>query len=125
MTRYTDLNKDFGLSFKNSKVTVEDITVIKKNLERLFNTGKGEVPFNRNYGTSLKSLLFENNLDPSEVSMFLYMDITECEPRVDLSPVDINITKLDVNTYNVDVTFRIPDLNNVIASVSSTIIRDR
>ena len=98
MAKYTDLNTFFTTSNEKPSPVLEGIDDIKQGLERLFMVGKGEVPFNRNYGTTLKSLLFENNVDVEDVKMFLYMDITDFEPRVQLSPADISIVKVNNNS---------------------------
>ena len=84
-------------------------------------TPKGSVPFNREYGTTLYSLLFENNVDPADIVAFIYADIEDNEPRVELSPADIYIYKTDRNTYEVNVTFTVPSLNNVSSSVSTKV----
>lgn len=123
MSTYKDLNALYNSNVYNSKSVVSDLEDIKNGLIRLFTTGKGEVPYNRNYGTTLKSLLFENNVDASDVRMFLYMDITSFEPRVTLNPADIIITKQDNNTYLVKCTFRVPGLNSVSDSIQSIITR--
>lgn len=123
MSTYKDLNTLYNSNVYNSKSVVSDLEDIKNGLMRLFTTGKGEVPYNRNYGTTLKSLLFENNVDASDVRMFLYMDITSFEPRVTLNPADIIITKQDNNTYLVKCTFRVPGLNSVSDSIQSIITR--
>ena len=123
MSTYKDLNTLYKSKVYNSKSVVIDLEDIKNGLMRLFTTGKGEVPYNRNYGTTLKSLLFENNVDASDVRMFLYMDITSFEPRVTLNPADIIITKQDNNTYLVKCTFRVPGLNSVSDSIQSIITR--
>lgn len=80
-------------------------------------TPKGSVAFNRDYGSNLYSLLFENNVDPSDIATFLYADIEDFEPRVELNPADIYIYKTDRNSYEVNVTFRVPSLNNISSSV--------
>lgn len=121
MPKYTDLNTSFRKSIVDNESILTDLQLIKKNIERLFLTTKGEVPFNRNYGTSLYSLLFENNVDPSDIRMFLYMDITTFEPRVSLNPADIEITKKDRNTYLVTCTFSVPSLNGAMSSVQSVL----
>ena len=111
MTKYADLNTFFNNSNEKTNPVLEDLNDIKQGLERLFTVGKGEVPFNRNYGTTLKSLLFENNVDTEDIKMFLYMDITDFEPRVELSPTDINIIQIDNNTFQVTCNFVVPGLN--------------
>ena len=107
MATYIDLNADFRTSTNQSNVLITDIQNVKSSLERLLLTGKGEVPFNRNYGTTLKSLLFETNIDPADICNYLYMDITTWEPRVSLNPADIVINQIDNHTYQVQCTFTV------------------
>lgn len=121
MTTYSDLNTKFNTSNAELNSVIYDLNAIKQNLERLLMTPKGTVPFNREYGTNLYSLLFENNVDPADIVVFLYADIDENEPRVSLSPADIQIYKIDRNSYEVNVTFTVPSLNNVSSSVITTI----
>lgn len=121
MTTYSDLNTKFNTSNGEKSSVLYDLKAIRQNIERLLTTPKGSVPFNRNYGTNLYSLLFENNVDPADIVVFLYADIDECEPRVQLSPADIQIYKTDVNSYEVNVTFSVPSLNNITSSVMTTI----
>lgn len=121
MARYTDLNTFFTTSDERTAPSLENIEDIKQGLERLFTVGKGEVPFNRNYGTSLKSLLFENNVDPEDIKMFLYMDITDFEPRVELSPTDIQINRTDNNSFEVTCKFRVPGLNDKVSTATAVI----
>lgn len=117
MTTYSDLNTKFNTSNAELNTIVYDLNAIKQNIERLLMTPKGSVPFNREYGSNLYSLLFENNVDPADIIAFLYADIEENEPRVELSPADINIYKTDRNSYEVNVTFTVPSLNNITTSV--------
>lgn len=123
MSTYQDINTSFNGNTYDSPIAISDLEDIKLGLERLFTVGKGEVPFNRNYGTTIKSLLFENNLDPSDVRMFLYMDVTTFEPRIILNPADITIEKIDNNSYLVSCVFRVPGLNNVSSVAKSILAR--
>ena len=124
MARYTDLNTFFTNSNDRQTPVLKDIEDIKQALERLFTVGKGEVPFNREYGTTLKSLLFENGTDPEDIKMFLYMDITDFEPRVELSPTDIKITQIDSNSYQVVCNFRVPGLNDKVSTATAIITNE-
>lgn len=123
MVNYTDLNTSYRDTPANNMSVVYDLEDIKQSIKRLFTTGKGEVPFNRDYGTTLKSLLFENNVDPNDVAVFLYMDITTWEPRVTLSPADVVIEKQDAHTFLVSCAFRVPGLNSVASSVQTVLTR--
>lgn len=121
MATYIDLNAEFKTTPVESNVLITDIQNVKDSLERLLLTGKGEVPFNRNYGTNLKSLLFENNIDPADICNYLYMDITTWEPRVSLNPADIIINRVDNNTYQVKCTFTVLGVNGNPQTVTETI----
>ena len=118
---YNDLNTKFKNTYNEVDVTVSDIASVRRGLERLLNTPKGHNPFNREYGCSLYNLLFENNLDTSTVQTFLYMDITNWEPRIDLGLSDILIEKIDNNTYQVTCNFR---LNNIPSGVTTIIAKE-
>lgn len=124
MPKYCDLNSAFKTNYANNKSTITDIEDVRKSLERLFMTGKGEVPFNREYGTNLKTLLFENNVDASDIRMFLYMDIQTWEPRVSLNPADLSIEKVNEHMYVVYCNFTVPTLNNASGSLQTTLTDD-
>lgn len=111
MATYTDLNANFMTNAANTNGVTTDIETVKNSLERLLTTGKGEVPFNREYGTTLKSLLFEVNLDPADICNYLYMDITTWEPRVRLNPADIEIRQVDRNSFLVTCVFTVLGVN--------------
>lgn len=118
---YEDLNSKYYNSTADTNPTVADLNSVKQGLERLLRTPKGHDPFNREYGSSLYSLLFENLVHPDDISMFLYMDITTWEPRLELSPMDIDIVKIDNNTYKVTCQFV---YKNIASGVSTTILRE-
>jgi len=121
MTTYSDLNTKFNTSNAELNSIVYDLNAIKQNIERLLTTPKGTVPFNRDYGTNLYSLLFENNVEPADIVAFLYVDIEQNEPRVSLSPADIHVYRVDMNSYEVNVVFSVPSLNNITSSISTRV----
>lgn len=117
---YIDLNVSFAAG-SNEFVYVEDTKDIVKSLQRLFNTKIGSVPFNRSYGSSVWNLLFENGLENYQVSTLIYQEIQTFEPRVKLSPADVAIKKTDEHTYELDILFLVPSLNNLTGQITSTI----
>lgn len=118
---YEDLNTSYLDSNSETDPTVANLNAVKKGLERLLNTPKGHNPFNREYGSSLYNLLFENNVAISDIQMFLYMDITNWEPRLDINPSDIQIVQIDHYTYKVTCTF---SLNGYVATISTLISKE-
>lgn len=118
---YIDLNVNF-YNRSDELAYVENTKAIVQSLTRLFNTRIGSVPFNRSYGSSLWNLLFENGeLETYQISVLIFQEIQLWEPRVSLSPNDIQIIKMDEHTYEIQVVFRIPTLNNTVGKITSTI----
>lgn len=121
MSSYTDLNTKFKNTINETSVIVSDISSVKIGLERLLTTPKGHNPFNREYGSSLYDLLFETNVDIATIQMFLYMDITNWEPRIKITPNTISVRKLDNNTYQIACNF---EYNNISSTASAIVARE-
>ena len=117
---YIDLNVTFAAG-SNEFVYVEDTKDIAKSLDRLFNTRIGSVPFNRSYGSSLWNLLFENGLETYQIATLIYQEIQTLEPRVKLTPANVSLEKIDEHTYQIEVLFTVPSLNNLTGQITSTI----
>lgn len=119
--QFSDLNADYMLN--NGQAYVIDMATIKQRLTRLFCTKKGSVPFNRSYGCSLYSLLFENGqaIDIYQVELLIYQDITQWLPEINIRSNGVYISKTSQNSYQVDVTFTVPSLNNEVGNLSQTI----
>lgn len=124
---YEDLNTKFIANTTNNPdeiyPTLNGLKSIKQGLERLLTTPKGHDPFNREYGSSLYNLLFENISSLSAVQMFLYMDITKWEPRVNISPGEIEITQLNNNSYYVSCNFTVNGYE-ISGNISTTISKE-
>lgn len=118
---YIDLNVSF-VAGSNEFVYTEDTKDIAKSLERLFNTKIGSVPFNRSYGSSVWNLLFENGLETYQIATLMSQEIQTFEPRVKLSPADIALIKKDEYTYEINILFSVPSLNNLTGQVNTTIV---
>ena len=52
------------------------------------------------------------------------MDITDFEPRVELSPTDIQINRTDNNSFEVICKFRVPGLNNKVSTATAVITNE-
>ena len=121
MAVYVDLNTKFLPLSNISKAVLKDLENVRDSLERLLSTPKGSVPFNREYGTSLASLLFENTVDYHTVRTFLIMDINKWEPRISINLSDILFDRLDQHTIVVECNFIVPSISGVRGSTSMTL----
>ena len=116
---YVDFNVRYPQGLKPALIV--DLDVIIQSLERLFITRKGSVPFNRSYGTTVWSLLFESKLDLYQIETLIYQDILLWEPRVELISDNVSIKKIDEHTYTLNVFFRVPSLGNIEAGLTTNI----
>lgn len=121
MAVYVDLNTKFLPLSNVSKAVIKDLENVRDSLERLLSTPKGSVPFNREYGTSLLSLLFENTVDYNTVRTFLLMDISEWEPRISINLSDILFKRIDEHTIALECRFIVPAINGIQGSTSMTL----
>ena len=124
---YEDLNTQFTGDLTTGNIeaypVLNGIYSVKQGLQRLLSTPKGSNPFNRNYGSSVYDLLFENMASISTVQMLLYMDITNWEPRISINPGDINIRTIDANTYEISCDF-IMKQYDIPATIKTTLTKE-
>jgi phage baseplate assembly protein W len=117
---YKDINASYTLN--SLPAYLEDMNVIAQSISRLFSTKIGSTPFKRSFGSYLWNLLFENStLDAYQIEMLIYQDISNWEPRIKINPNNVKLTKLDEHTYNINVTFIVPSLNNAVGQYSQQI----
>jgi phage baseplate assembly protein W len=107
---YSDVN----LETPTVTDTVENIESIKQNLITLFTIVRGSLPFRRDLGTNLRSLLFSPMTDEIEFALLseLVTTIENFEPRVS---VDSQMSSVEANkeehTYDVVIAYKIKNLN--------------
>jgi phage baseplate assembly protein W len=105
--------KDLNLGFKKHPVTddvvvTKDEAAIKQAIVSLLLTDIGERPFRPNYGSGLRSFLFEP-LDSATSAMIMSSirdTITRFEPRIQIVSLSSS-ENFDSNGYDVEMTFTI------------------
>tara|TARA_Y100000034_G_scaffold96817_1_gene117989 strand:- start:94 stop:558 length:465 start_codon:yes stop_codon:yes gene_type:complete len=94
---FSSINTDLDINFNKNKFTddiamVKNTHSIKQSLINLILTIPGEKPFNRNFGTPINDLLFEN-FDPMvamQMQFKLRDKISLFEPRIKIEDIIIN-----------------------------------
>lgn len=91
------VNSDIDINFSKNKFTgdvslMKDVYAVRQSLINLILTIPGEKPFNRNFGTRINDLLFENfsPMDNMRLEMELRDAIKLFEPRVRTDDIIIN-----------------------------------
>ena len=105
--------RDVNITFKKHPVT-DDVVVskdnaaIKQSIIRLLLTNRGERLFNSDYGSNIRSFLFEP-LDfgtAAQVKMNIRSTLNEYEPRITVETVAV-IPNFDDNGFDVEMTYQI------------------
>lgn len=105
--------KDLNLGFKKHPVTddvvvTKDEAAIKQAIVSLLLTDRGERPFRPNYGSGLRSFLFEplDSATSAMITSSIRDTITRFEPRIQIVSL-YSFENFDSNGYDVEMTFTI------------------
>ena len=121
---YSDLDLTFNMhpGKKDLLISTGEIAVVRA-LKNLLLTNYYEKPFNPDYGSNIRKLLFEN-LSPitaGVLSKEVEFVINNYEPRVSLQEVSVQ-PLYDYNSYQVTITFYI---NNLVDPYTADFILSR
>jgi len=123
--------KDININFKKHPVTGDlvvskDASAIKQAIVNLLLTNKGERPFNPDYGSNIRSYLFEP-LDygtAAQVEMSIKSTLAEFEPRIDVLSIE-TYPNYDGNSFDVDMTYVIVGSDDPPTAVQLVLNRTR
>ena len=123
--------KDINITFKkhpvtNDLVVSKDASAIKQAIVNLLLNNKGERPFNYNYGSDIRSYLFEP-LDfgtAQQIQSNIEYSISNWEPRIDILELNV-IPNFDDNGFDVELTYVIIGSDNPPTSVEFFLTRTR
>jgi phage baseplate assembly protein W len=109
---YSDLDLTFNPhpAKQDLMITTGEFAVVRA-LKNLLLTNHNEKPFNPNYGSNIRRLLFEplSPMTASALTKEVEFVIKNYEPRVSLEKVNV-IGLPDYNSYQVTITFYIENL---------------
>ena len=108
MAQYTDINLDFEPHPVTGDVVIlKDANAIKRSLRNLVLTNFYEHPYDKDLGTGIRALLFENfdsDAITVAVSERVKFVVARYEPRVEL--IDVIVTDYpDNNAINIEIKF--------------------
>lgn len=106
--QYTDVDINFNRNTFTNDVSIKlNDNSIRQSVMNIILTRQGEKPFDPRFGVGLHDLLFEN-LSPIQKALF-YRDVDSqlsvYEPRVKLSGITWNDSKVDTNELSIVVDF--------------------
>ena len=123
--------KDININFKKHPVTGDlvvskDASAIKQAIVNLLLTNKGERPFNPDYGSNIRSYLFEplDFATAGQIELSIRNTISEFEPRINVLSME-TFPNYDTNSFNVDMTYVIVGSDDPPVQVELVLNRTR
>ena len=123
--------KDINIYFKQHPVTGDlvvskDASAIKQAIVNLLLTNKGERPFNPDYGSNIRSYLFEplDFATAGQIELSIRNTLSEFEPRINVLSME-TFPNYDTNSFNVDMTYVIVGSDNPPVQVEFVLNRTR
>lgn len=124
---YTDVDFAFRANPITGDVSLKrDDQAIKQSVLNILLTNKGERPFDPNFGSNIRSLLFDN-FDPIVGTLLdeeIRRTLRNYEPRIRVESVDINDAS-DRNAIDISVTVEIKSPRQTRTTVDFSIERLR
>ena len=123
--------KDINITFKKHPVTGDlvvskDASAIKQAIVNLLLTNKGERPFKPDYGSDIRSYLFEP-LDygtAAQIELSIKNTIAKFEPRIAVRTME-TYPNYDNNSFDVDMTYVIVGSDDPPTAVQLVLNRTR
>lgn len=115
----TKIYKDIDISFAKNPNTLDiskkiDVAAVKQALKLLINTQYYEKPFNPEFGSNIRSLLFQPfSLETSNrLQDEIKQTINNFEPRVKIESILVD-PNLDTQEYTVEIAFYVVGIQGV------------
>ena len=123
--------KDININFKKHPVTGDlvvskDASAIEQAIVNLLLTNKGERPFNPDYGSNIRSYLFEP-LDygtAAQIELGIKSTLAKFEPRITVRSIEID-PNYDNNSFDVDMIYEIVGSDDPPTAVQLVLNRTR
>ena len=123
--------KDINITFKKHPVTGDivvskDASAIKQAIVNLLLTNKGERPFNPDYGSDIRSYLFEplDFATAGQIDLSIRNTIAEFEPRISILSLE-TYPSYDTNSFNAEMKYVIVGSNDPPVEVELVLNRTR
>ena len=122
--------KDVALSFRANPVT-GDVSLkkneqaVRQSIMNILLTNRGEKPFDPNFGSNIRSQLFET-FDPiieTIIDEQVRIAVANYEPRAKI--LDVSVTDNGSNSLNIDIKFKVVSPEETVTSVNLTVKRLR
>lgn len=107
---FSDLDTQFTQNpVSDDVISLKNYESIKRSVRNIISTNKGERPLNPDFGSNVRSLLFEPDSDLIRIALEqeIIIQLRNFEPRIEIVSVVVTNTsaEIDNNELNVEIQF--------------------
>lgn len=125
--QYSDIDSKFRITPSSSDMVLKkDVQAVKQSVLNILLTNKGEKVFHEDFGGNLRSYLFENydSITSMAIQSRVKRTLLNYEPRISVTSVDVDDTRIDYNALTITVEFIIKSIEE-LATIEFTVERLR
>ena len=112
---FSDLDTTFTQNPVNDDVvSLKNFESIKRSVRNIISTNKGERPFNPDFGSNVRALLFEPDSDLLRVALQdeIATQLLNFEPRIDILSVVVGNTSEEIDSHELNVIIEFTPINS-------------
>ncbi len=112
---FSDLDTQFTQNpITDDVVSIKDFESIKRSVRNIISTNKGERPFNPDFGSNVRALLFEPDSDLLRIALEdeIETQLSNFEPRIDVLSITVSNTSEQIDSYELNVIIEFSPINS-------------
>ena len=112
---FSDLDTQFTQNpINDDVVSIKNFESIKRSVRNIINTNKGERPFNPDFGSNVRALLFEPDSDLLRIALEdeIEAQLLNFEPRIDVLNISVSNTSDQIDSYELNVIIEFTPINS-------------
>jgi phage baseplate assembly protein W len=112
---FSDLDTQFTQNpITDDVVSIKNFESIKRSVRNIISTNKGERPFNPDFGSNVRALLFEPDSDLLRIALEdeIETQLSNFEPRIDVLSITVSNTSEQIDSYELNVIIEFSPINS-------------
>ncbi|HAW79688.1 MAG TPA: hypothetical protein DCX27_08230 [Balneola sp.] len=112
---FSDIDTQFTQSpINDDVVSLKNFESIKRSVKNIISTNKGERPLNPDFGSDVRSLLFEPDSDLVRLAIEeeIEIQLSNFEPRIEVLSVTVSNSSERIDNYDLNVIVEFSPLNS-------------
>jgi len=112
---FSDLDTQFTQNpITDDVVSIKNFESIKRSVRNIISTNKGERPFNPDFGSNVRALLFEPDSDLLRIALAdeIEVQLLNFEPRIEIIDISVTSSSDRIDNYELNVVIQFTPINS-------------